>query len=107
MSTEKTPIPLQITLYKKSRRLEVEFDNGERFIFPCAFLRSASLSADMRYGEGPSKEIKDFEHVNILAIEPVGNYAIKPIFSDGHSTGIYSWQTLYDLGLKLRPLITL
>lgn len=93
-----SPTPTTITLYKKSRRLKVEFDDGACFIFPCAYLRKASLSADMRNVPASS----DFNEVNILAIEPVGNYAIKPIFSDGHATGIYSWQTLYDLGKKMQ-----
>lgn len=87
------PQPKQITLNKKSRTLEIEFTTGEVFVLSCAYLRSASLSADMRYTE----QKKDYEQVNILAIEPVGNYAIRPIFSDGHSTGIYSWETLYRL----------
>lgn len=99
MTDEKSPTPTKITLHKKSRTLEVEFDNQERFVLPCAYLRTFSTSAEMRQATDAHP---DFDNVNILSIEPVGNYAIKPIFSDGHRTGIYSWRTLYDLGLNLK-----
>ena len=89
------PIPTEITLHKKSRTLEVLFNTGERFIFSCEYLRVFSTSADMK-----DKTVTGKENVNILALEPVGQYAIKPTFSDGHSTGIYSWKTLYDLGVN-------
>jgi len=92
MTIEKRPT--NIILHKISRTLEVQFDSGESFILPCAYLRAFSPSAEMRVRESTSS----FEGVNILAIEPVGQYAIKPIFSDGHRTGIYSWSTLYELG---------
>ncbi len=95
------PVPTTITLHKMSRMLEVEFDTGERFFLPCAYLRAFSTSAEMRYGAPPTKEELIKKQVNILAIEPVGHYAIKPIFSDGHRTGIYSWSTLYELGKNL------
>lgn len=87
--------PRQLTLHKKSRTLEVEFVTGERFILPCEYLRVYSPSAEM-------KSLTGKESVNILAIEPVGNYAVKLIFSDGHRTGIYSWTTLYTLGVNLK-----
>ncbi|MCD6038997.1 MAG: hypothetical protein K0S27_397 [Gammaproteobacteria bacterium] len=95
------PIPTTITLHKLSQTLEVEFDSGDRFILPCAYLRAFSTSAEMRHGLSPTKEDLIKKQVNILAIEPVGNYAIKPVFSDGHRTGIYSWLTLYELGKNL------
>ena len=88
-------VPRQLILHKKSRTLEVEFSTGERFILPCEYLRLSSPSADMR-----SHAVNGKENVNILAIEPVGNYAVKLIFSDGHRTGIYSWDTLYSLGIN-------
>lgn len=91
------PMPTKITLLKKSRLIEIEFATGECFRISCAALRAASLSADMRHAE-ELKSAADFVDVNILAIERVGNYAIKPIFSDGHQTGIYSFKTLYELG---------
>lgn len=94
--TESTiPAPLQLTLHKISRTLEVEFETGERFILPCEYLRVFSPSAEMR-----EKSVTGKENVNILSIEPVGNYAVKFIFSDGHRTGIYSWATLYTLGVN-------
>lgn len=94
MIDETIPVPRQLTLHKKSRTLEVEFSTGERFILPCDYLRAFSPSAEAR-----NQEI-NHDHVNILAIEPVGNYAVKLIFSDGHRTGIYSWTTLYTLGVN-------
>lgn len=93
--------PTEIILHKKSRTLEVVFDTGERFVLPCEYLRVFSPSAEVRgHGVGNEKLVTDKEHVNILAIEPVGQYAIKPIFSDGHQSGIYSWKTLHELGVK-------
>jgi DUF971 family protein len=93
--------PTQLTLHKKSRTLEVEFDNGERFVLPCEYLRVFSPSAEVQgHGVGNAKIVLGKEHVNILAIEPVGNYAVKLIFSDGHRSGIYSWATLYSLGIN-------
>ncbi len=86
--------PKQFTLHKKTRTLEIEFENGESFVLPCEYLRVFSPSAEMRHQEVG----RDKQHVNILAIEPVGQYAVKLIFSDGHRTGIYSWSTLYSLG---------
>ena len=97
-----TPIatPTAITLHNLSRVLEVQFDTGEGFLLPCAYLRASSPSADMRYMTPSEKtELNDPNNpVTILSIEPVGHYAIKPVFSDGHRTGIYSWSTLYELG---------
>jgi DUF971 family protein len=97
--TEKTyPTPVTITLHKKSRTLEIEFDNKENITLPCALLRASSPSAEMKHGVS-SKDM-DYSHVNILSIESVGNYAIRPVFSDGHRTGIFSWHMLYQLGKK-------
>ena len=90
------PVPIQLTLHKKSRTLDVEFENGERFVLPCEYLRVFSPSAEAKH----EKIILGKEHVTILAIEPVGHYAVKLIFSDGHRTGIYSWSTLYSLGVN-------
>ena len=94
------PTPTEINLHQKSRVLEVSFDDGQRFELPCEYLRVYSPSAEVR-GHGPGQEVLQVgkEDVNIEAIDPVGNYAIKPHFSDGHDTGIYSWDTLYNLGL--------
>jgi DUF971 family protein len=98
MIDKKCPTPLKIILHKISRTLEIEFDNKESLVIACAILRAASPSAEMKHGK-PLKDL-DYSSVNILTIEPVGNYAIKPIFSDGHRTGIFSWRMLYDLGKK-------
>jgi DUF971 family protein len=94
MSEPITRVPLKIILHKVSRTLEVQFSESECFILPCAYLRAFSTSAEMRDNNPPAIN----PNVNILAIEPVGQYAIKPIFSDGHRTGIYSFNTLYELG---------
>ncbi len=101
MTQENISPPRQLTLHKKSRTLEVEFPTGERFILPCEYLRVFSPSAEVRgHGVGNEKWETGKENVNILTIEPVGNYAVKFIFSDGHRTGIYSWSTLYALGVN-------
>jgi len=101
MTAEFNRVPTEIILHKKSRTLEVVFDDVERFILPCEYLRVFSPSAEVRgHGVGNAKLVLGKEHVNILALEPVGQYAIKPIFSDGHTSGIYSWKTLYELGVK-------
>ncbi len=94
-------IPTDIILHKKSRTLEVVFHADQRFVLPCEYLRVFSPSAEVKgHGMGNEKLVTGKETVNILAIEPVGNYAIKPIFSDGHATGIFSWTTLYQLGIN-------
>jgi DUF971 family protein len=86
-------IPTKIILHKISKTLELQYSDNECFILPCAYLRACSTSAEMRHAHS---DLLD-PHVTILSIEPVGHYAIKPIFSDGHRTGIYSWDTLYEL----------
>jgi len=93
-----TPVPTEIKLHQKSRRVELAFDTGERFELTCEFLRVFTPSAVAR-GHGPGQEILQVgqRDVNIVSIEPVGNYAIKPVFSDGHDTGLYSWDLLYML----------
>jgi DUF971 family protein len=96
-----TPKPTEIELHKKSRTLEVTFDNGERFVLPCEYLRVYSPSAEVR-GHGPGQQVlvAGKSEVNILEIEPVGNYAVLLKFTDGHASGIYSWETLHDLGVN-------
>ncbi|MGH8216788.1 MAG: gamma-butyrobetaine hydroxylase-like domain-containing protein [Rhodanobacteraceae bacterium] len=95
------PKPTEITLHKQSRTLEVAFDSGERFVMPCEYLRVHSPSAEVQ-GHGPGERVlvAGKRDVNISAIEPVGNYAVLLRFSDGHATGIFSWETLYDLGIN-------
>lgn len=93
------PIPTEIKLRQKSRLMEVAFSDGRLFELPYEFLRVYSPSAEVR-GHGPGQETLQVgkKNVEITAIEPVGSYAIQPTFSDGHSTGIYSWDYLYELG---------
>lgn len=95
------PIPTQILLHQQSHVLEVEFDTGESFRLPCEYLRVFSPSAEVR-GHGPGQEVLQVgkRAVNISAIEPVGTYAVKLVFSDGHDTGLYAWDYLYELGQK-------
>lgn len=97
---DKTPRPTEINLHQKSRILELAFDDGSRFSLPCEYLRVYSPSAEVR-GHGPGQEVLQVgkENVNITQIEPVGVYAVQLHFDDGHNTGIYSWETLYNLGL--------
>jgi DUF971 family protein len=79
--------------------LEITFDDGNRYEYPCEYLRVYSPSAEVQ-GHGPGQEVLQVgkENVNITGIEPVGNYAVKLEFDDGHDTGLYSWDTLYVLG---------
>ena len=99
--SENTPNPVAINLHQKSRVLELEFDDGEKFELSCEYLRVHSPSADVK-GHGPGQEVLQTgkENVNIKEIEPVGNYAVKLIFDDGHNTGLYSWSYLYELGIE-------
>jgi DUF971 family protein len=93
------PRPTGITFHKTSHVLEVAFDTGEVFRLPAEYLRVHSPSAEVQ-GHGPSQRVlvTGKQQVNIAAIEPVGHYAVLLRFDDGHDTGIYSWQTLYELG---------
>ena len=99
--SENTPNPVSINLHQKSRILEIEFDDGEKFELSCEYLRVHSPSAEVK-GHGPGQEVLQTgkENVNIKEIEPVGNYAIKLIFDDGHNTGLYAWSYLYELGVE-------
>jgi DUF971 family protein len=99
--TPSTPRPTDIRLHQVSRKLEIVFDDGSNFQLPCEFLRVYSPSAEVR-GHGPGQEVLQVgkEDVNIVGIEPVGQYALKLTFSDGHDTGLYSWDYLYDLGIR-------
>ena len=93
------PRPTKIVLHQQSRNLEVAFDDGRMFNLSCEYLRVFSPSAEVR-GHGPGQEVLQIgkENVNISAVESVGAYAVKLIFDDGHDSGIYSWETLYELG---------
>ena len=97
MSAER--VPTAITLHQKSRVLEIAFSDGRSFRLPYEYLRVYSPSAEVR-GHGPGQEVLQTgkRAVEIRTLEPVGSYAVQPAFSDGHSTGIYSWDYLYWLG---------
>ena len=91
--------PTDIRLHQVSRILELTFNDGRNYKLPCEYLRVYSPSAEVR-GHGPGQEVLQYgkENVNIKAIEPVGNYAVRLVFDDGHDSGLYSWDILYDLG---------
>ena len=93
--------PTELVVHQASRVLEVAFDDGQRFRLPFELLRVYSPSAEVQ-GHGPGQEVLQTgkREVLIVAVEPVGHYAIKPVFSDGHESGIYSWTYLHDLGMR-------
>ena len=93
------PVPTEIKLHQKSRVMEIAFADGKTFRLPYEFLRVHSPSAEVR-GHGPGQEVLQAgkREVEIRTLEPVGSYAVQPAFSDGHATGIYSWEYLYHLG---------
>jgi DUF971 family protein len=99
--SKNTPLPTEIKLHQISRLLEIAFDDGKTFHLPCEFLRVYSPSAEVR-GHGPGQETLQAgkKNVEIRAVEPVGNYAVQLAFSDGHNTGIYSWDLLYHYGVN-------
>jgi DUF971 family protein len=92
-------VPTGITLHQKSRVMEIAFSDGRTFRLPYELLRVYSPSAEVR-GHGPGQEVLQVgkRAVEIRSLEPVGSYAVQPQFSDGHNTGIYSWDYLYELG---------
>ncbi len=105
MSTSPDPTPTEITLHATSRVLEIAFDDGQVFKLPFEFLRVYSPSAEVR-GHGPGEETLQLgkRDVTITQLDPVGNYAVQPLFSDGHQSGIYSWPYLYALGVNQEAL---
>jgi len=94
-------IPTEIKLHQQSRVMEIVFENGRRFELPYEYLRVYSPSAEVR-GHGPGQEVLQVgkQNVNITAIEPVGAYGVRLVFTDGHDTGLYSWDYLQQLGLN-------
>ncbi len=91
--------PTEIKLHQKSRVMEIAFSDGRSFQLPYELLRVYSPSAEVR-GHGPGQEVLQTgkRAIEIRSLEPVGSYAVQPTFSDGHSTGIFSWDYLYELG---------
>jgi len=100
-----TPTPRALTVHSQSRVLEVSFSDGAEFRLPFELMRVYSPSADVQ-GHGPGQEVLQTgkRDVELTALEPVGNYAVQPTFSDGHDTGIYSWDYLYFLGAQQERL---
>lgn len=100
-----TPTPQDITVHSQSRVLEIAFSDGAQFRIPFELMRVCSPSAEVQ-GHGPGQEVLQTgkREVGIVALEPVGNYAVQPTFSDGHSTGIFSWDYLYFLGAQQTEL---
>ncbi len=96
-----TSLPTEIKLHQSSRVLELVFADGRSFRLPYEFLRVYSPSAEVR-GHGPGQETLQTgkRDVTIKDVESVGHYALRPTFSDGHESGIYSWDYLYDLGTR-------
>ena len=94
-----SPLPESITVHEQSRVLEVGFSDGKVFRIPFELMRVYSPSAEVQ-GHGPGQEVLQTgkRNVTLVDLEPVGNYAIKPTFSDGHDSGIFSWDLLYELG---------
>ena len=97
--TSQTPQPVSITAHQQSRVLEIGFSDGRAFRIPFELMRVYSPSAEVQ-GHGPGQEVLQTgkREVLLTALEPVGNYAVQPTFSDGHDTGIFSWDYLYFLG---------
>ena len=94
-----SPTPTALTVHGTSRLLEVVFSDGAAFSVPFELMRVYSPSAEVQ-GHGPGQEVLQTgkREVGVLALEPIGNYAVKPVFSDGHESGIFSWEYLYHLG---------
>lgn len=103
--TAQTPQPTEITVHEASRVLEVGFSDGQAFRIPFELMRVYSPSAEVQ-GHGPGQEVLQTgkREVRLVSLEPVGNYAVQPTFSDGHDSGIYSWDYLYRLGAEQAEL---
>ncbi len=102
---EVASVPIEIKLHQVSRILEISFDDGSVFQLPYEYLRVFTPSAEA-LGHAPGQEVLQVDKENVLieTVKPVGNYGIVPKFSDGHETGIYTWDLLYMLGKEFRPL---
>ena len=100
-----SPTPTALTVHSQSRFLEIAFSDGSAFKIPFELMRIYSPSAEVQ-GHGPGQEILQTgkREVNVVALEPIGNYAVKPVFSDGHESGLYTWDYLYHLGVDEKSL---
>ena len=94
-----SPTPVALTVHSQSRLLEVAFSDGAQFRIPFELMRIYSPSAEVQ-GHGPGQEVLQTgkREVNVVELEPIGNYAVKPVFSDGHESGLFTWDYLYHLG---------
>ncbi len=93
--------PTEIRIKREEKTLEIDFDDGKSFSLPAELLRVESPSADVQgHGPGQKTVVAGRRHVGIMGAEPVGNYAVRLKFDDMHDTGIFSWETLYDYGLR-------
>jgi DUF971 family protein len=94
-----SPTPVALTVHSQSRLLEIAFSDGAQFRIPFELMRIYSPSAEVQ-GHGPGQEVLQTgkREVNVLELEPIGNYAVKPVFSDGHESGLFTWDYLYHLG---------
>ena len=106
MTPPDRPTPVALTVHQQSRALEIAFDDGRSFRIPFELMRVYSPSAEVQ-GHGPGQETLQTgkRDVVIDAIEPVGHYAVKPTFSDGHDTGLFTWDYLYRLGAQQDELL--
>jgi DUF971 family protein len=99
----KRPWPLELRLSADKARLTAAFDSGEQFVLPAEYLRVESPSAEVQgHGSAQKQIVSGKEHVRIEALEPVGNYAVRIRFDDGHDTGLFSWDYLHELGREQR-----
>lgn len=103
--SKNSPTPQALTVHAQSRVLEVSFSDGAAFRIPFELMRVYSPSAEVQ-GHGDGQEVLQTgkRHVTLQSLEPVGNYAVQPVFSDGHDTGIFSWDYLYYLGAQQADL---
>ncbi len=100
-----SPTPTALTVHSQSRLLEIAFSDGAEFKIPFELMRVYSPSAEVQ-GHGPGQEVLQTgkREVGVVELEPIGNYAVKPVFSDGHESGIFSWDYLYFLGAEQNRL---
>ena len=100
-----SPTPTALTVHSQSRLLEIGFSDGALFKIPFELMRIYSPSAEVQ-GHGPGQEILQTgkREVNVVELEPIGNYAVKPVFSDGHESGLFTWDYLYQLGAEQAKL---
>lgn len=99
------PTPTALTVHNQSRLLEIAFSDGAHFKIPFELMRIYSPSAEVQ-GHGPGQEVLQTgkREVNVVELEPIGNYAVKPVFSDGHESGLFTWDLLYRLGADQNSL---